>query len=112
MTSFFSKNPFNPQPPPVPQKPTTPPLKPEQKQYFTRPEVNKELKKYTLGLGSKEKAKIIPWKYGRDITKTDIRRAERDLARSASKSETTEQHQLFDKEKRILKKIERKLKYP
>jgi hypothetical protein len=80
-----------------------------QKLFLKRGEIRKELRKETMGISLAEKEKIIPKKYGAYITKSEIKRAEKELHRQYLKTGGLAKVAAA-KEEKILKKLEKKLK--
>lgn len=70
---------------PLPEKPPTPPKlpsrppEPEKKPYLRSYELRQELKKQSLGITPEQKQKIIGTKYGSFITKSEIKKIQKEL---------------------------------
>ncbi len=76
------------------------------KPFLKRGEIREELKKQTMGASLAEKEKIIPQKYGAYVTKSEIKRTERELHKRYLKEGGVK----LAKQERILKSLEKKLK--
>ncbi len=97
MALFPSSN----QPPTPPKSPSRPPEL-EKKPYLRSYELRQELKKQSLGISAEQKQKIVGGKYGQYITKSEIKKIQKELKGSHKAG--------FGKTIRALKEAAKKLK--
>lgn len=91
-----------PEKPPTPPKLPSRPPEPEKKPYLRRYELQQELRKQSLGITPEQKQKIIGAKYGQYITKSEIKKIQKELKGSHRAG--------FGKTISVLKGVAKKLK--